>query len=198
MYSSLLPTNTSHRSTRYSITFCWKSHGFYSQNSSIQALNSASVLSENPRIWFERDRKRRKPVGAMTGEYGGCGSISQPRVLIASLVILAIWGRVVTCSKRTLCCRLGLLNSCIESVRLSNIEFRFDRLISFKHFVRDNPWLECRPWIQTLTVQSPASKCFLLEQETLSALLQSTQLWNEYQVGTTSWRVFSVMSSSEE
>ena len=25
-----------------------------------------------------------------------------------------------------------------------------------------------------------------------------TQLWNEYQVGATSWRVFSVMSSSEE
>ena len=52
--------------------------------------------------------------------------------------------------------------------------------------------------IQRLTVQSSASICFLLEQETLSALLQSTQLWNEYQVGTTSWRVFSVMSSSEE
>ena len=32
----------------------------------------------------------------------------------------------------------------------------------------------------------PASICFLLEQETLSALLQSTQLRNEYQVGTTS------------
>ena len=31
----------------------------------------------------------------------------------------------------------------------------------------------------------PASICFLLEQETLSALLQSTQLSNEYQVGTT-------------
>ena len=34
--------------------------------------------------------------------------------------------------------------------------------------------------------------------KTLSALLQSTQLWNEYQVGTTSWRVFSAMSFSEE
>ena len=53
-------------------------------------------------------------------------------------------------------------------------------------------------YILSCYLQSPASICFLLEQETLSALLQSTQLWNEYQVGTTSWRVFSVMSSLEE
>ena len=53
-------------------------------------------------------------------------------------------------------------------------------------------------WLQRLTVQIQTSVCCVLEQDTLSALLQSTQLWNEYQVGTTSWRVFSAMSFSEE
>ena len=31
-------------------------------------------------------------------------------------------------------------------------------------------------WIQRLTVQIPTSACCILEQDTLSALLQSTQL----------------------
>ena len=35
-------------------------------------------------------------------------------------------------------------------------------------------------------VRTPAAVCCFLEQDTLSALLQSTQLGNEYQVGTTS------------
>ena len=35
-------------------------------------------------------------------------------------------------------------------------------------------------------VRTSASICFLLEQETLSTLLQSTQLLIEYQVGTAS------------
>ena len=45
---------------------------------------------------------------------------------------------------------------------------------------------------------NPAAVCCFFEQDTLSALLQSTQLWHEYQVWTTSWMMFSVMSFSEE
>ena len=37
-------------------------------------------------------------------------------------------------------------------------------------------WLECRFWIQRATVRTPATVCCFLEQDTLSALLQSTQL----------------------
>ena len=53
-------------------------------------------------------------------------------------------------------------------------------------------WLECWFWIQRLTVRTPASVCCVLEQDTLSALLQSTQ------VGSTLRLVFSAMSFSEE
>ena len=49
-----------------------------------------------------------------------------------------------------------------------------------------------------LTAQIPTSVCCVLEQETLSVLLQLTQLSNEYQVGTASSRVFSAMSFSVE
>ena len=59
-------------------------------------------------------------------------------------------------------------------------------------------WLECRFWIQRLTVRTPAAVCCFLVQDTLSALLQSTQLRYKYQVVTASWRMFSVMSFSEE
>ena len=37
-------------------------------------------------------------------------------------------------------------------------------------------WLECRFWIQRYTVRTSATVCCFLEQDTLSALLQSTQL----------------------
>ena len=37
-------------------------------------------------------------------------------------------------------------------------------------------WLECGFWIQWFMVQTLASVCFVLEQDTLSSLLQSTQL----------------------
>ena len=49
-----------------------------------------------------------------------------------------------------------------------------------------------------MTVRTPASAGCVLDQDTLSQLLQSTQLRNEYQVGTTSSRVFNAMSFSEE
>ena len=37
-------------------------------------------------------------------------------------------------------------------------------------------WLECRFWMQRQTVRTPAAVCCFLEQDTLSALLQPTQL----------------------
>ena len=40
-------------------------------------------------------------------------------------------------------------------------------------------------WIQSLSFRSPTSVCCVLEQENLSELLQSTQLWIEYQERTT-------------
>uniref|UniRef100_A0A1I7WQX1 Equilibrative nucleoside transporter 3 n=1 Tax=Heterorhabditis bacteriophora TaxID=37862 RepID=A0A1I7WQX1_HETBA len=65
---------------QYIECFRLKSSGFDSKNSSNEALNFVSVLNETPCIAFERDRKWWKSIGAKSGEYGGCGSTSQPCV----------------------------------------------------------------------------------------------------------------------
>ena len=61
-------------------------------------------------------------------------------------------------------------------------------------------WIECRllDTVTDIDGSNPASACCVLEQDNFSALLQSTQLRDEYQVGTTSRRVFSAMRFSEE
>ena len=100
------------------------------------------MLNKTPRIAFERDRKRYKSVGAKSGEYGKCGSTSQPCVWITSLVILAIWGRALSCSERTF-----LMNTRVELFHLLNIELRVDRLVPFKQFIMDNPF-PVPPYVQ--------------------------------------------------
>ena len=47
-------------------------------------------------------------------------------------------------------------------------------------------WLECRCLDTEVDGSNPASVCCVLEQDTLSALPQSTHLRNEYLVGITS------------
>ena len=47
-------------------------------------------------------------------------------------------------------------------------------------------WIDVGFWIQKLTVRTPASACCVPEQDNASALLKSTKLRTEYQVGTTS------------
>ena len=61
-------------------------------------------------------------------------------------------------------------------------------------------WLGCRFLVTEVDGSSPGSISVLcvLDQDTLSALLQPTQLWNEYQVRITSCRVFSAICFSEE
>ena len=59
-------------------------------------------------------------------------------------------------------------------------------------------WLECRFLNTEVDGSNPGTEYCVLEQDTLSALLQSSQLRNEYQVGTTSRRMFCVMSLSGE
>ena len=46
-------------------------------------------------------------------------------------------------------------------------------------------WLECRFLDTDVDGSNSASVCCVLEQDTLSALLQSAQLLNEYQMGNT-------------
>ena len=77
---------------------------------------------------------------------------------------------------------------------ISTIEFRFWLLSGAYCSCGHNVGI----WIQRLTVRTPTTVCCVLEHCTLSALLQSTQLWNEYQVETPSWRLFSAMSFSDE
>ena len=53
-------------------------------------------------------------------------------------------------------------------------------------------------WIQSLSFRSPTLVCSVLEQENLSELLQSTQLWIEYQERTTLRRIFCAMNYYDE
>ena len=77
----------------------------------------------------------------------------------------------------------------IMSIELSTTSELFDFSMLVKLVSSDNGSRSVlrMPTLDTSVDGSiPASICFLLEQETLSALLQSTQLSSEYQVGTTS------------
>ena len=47
-------------------------------------------------------------------------------------------------------------------------------------------WLQCRFPDTEVDGLHPASVCCVLKQDTLSTLLQSTQLLNQYQMGTAS------------
>lgn len=113
----LLFTSSSQYSTRFSISHFWKSSDIESKNSFNQAFNSASELNETPHKAFERDRKFWNFVSTKSGECSGCDSNSQLCIWMASLAILAIWGRMLSSNKRTPFYRLSFfcLNSHVES-----------------------------------------------------------------------------------